>query len=129
MGLRWRGLAVGLAYRGLLRRVDRLIDTQQEQNRLLARLVDRFAPSIDLPVPVPAAPAPRDHLRLSSTDRGDISHLDPAESELAEQFIVQWVQANGQPPTDEEVFAYVTEQQTLQLTAELNEARRDPWSR
>lgn len=94
---------------------------------LLARLVERFAPPV-APVQVESVPA-RHQAKLTPADRSDISHLDPDESQMAEDFIVSWTTHNGQPPTDDEVFAYVSEQQTLQLAHELNEARRDPWSR
>lgn len=122
-----RSLTAGLAYRRLMQRVDKLIEAQEEQNRLFARLVDRFAPPVDLPVAAP--PVARDQARLTAADRGDISHLDPDEMQAAQAFIDQWGSQNGYPPSDEEVFNYLAENHTRQLAAELNESRRDPWSR
>lgn len=127
MAFSLRRFAAGLAYRRLMQRVDKLIEAQEEQNRLFARLVDRFAPSIDLPVAAP--PVARDQARLTPADRGDISHLDPDEMMVAQQFAANWEHQNGYPPSEEEVFNYLAENHTRQLAAALNESRRDPWSR
>lgn len=122
-----RSLTAGLAYRGLQRRLDKLIEAQQEHNALLLRLVDRFAPSIELPPAVQAAP--RDQVRLTPSDRGDISHLDPDEMQAAQAFIDKWGRANGYAPSDEEVMGYLAENHTRELAKSLNESRQDPWAR
>lgn len=122
-----RSLTAGLAYRRLVRVLERHCVAQEETNVLLSRLVERFAPDV---APVATqAPVPRDQARLTAADRGDISHLDPDEMMVAQQFAANWEHQNGYPPSEEEVFAYLAENHTRQLAAELNESRRDPWSR
>lgn len=125
MAFKLRSLTAGLAYRGLQRRLDRLIEAQQEQNQLLLRLVDRFAPPMDLPGAAP--PVARDQARLTPSDRGDISHLDPDEMQAAQAFIDKWGRANGYAPSDEEVFAYLAEHHTQELAKSLNDSREAPW--
>lgn len=124
-----RRLAQALAYRRLIRSLERLGSAQEQTNVLLARLVDRFAPLPVESVTPPASdpPAGADYARLSSRGSvrgGDITHLDPDELQLAQNFVEAYQQQRGQSPSDEEVVSYLAEQETSRLTYELNQASK-----
>lgn len=90
------------------RNVDLRLD---EQNKLLHRLANHFAPL--------APPAPK------VEDRA-IDHLNQTEAALVLQYVDRIAQHEGRAPTEDEVMAYLASEESLDLQQRLNdEAARD----
>lgn len=119
MSLRhWIGAAWSLR-RGLktLASIDQRL---AEQNRLLARIADRFAP-----VP-PAVVASEIGLHTS------VDHLDPIEAALVDDYRERIRRDTGATPDDDQVLTYLADEKTTDLHSrlvardqELDRLRRD----
>lgn len=77
-----------------------------EQNRLLHRLANHFAPER------PAAPPVEDRA---------IDHLNQTEAALVLQYVDRIAQSEGRAPTEEEVMAYLASEESLDLQQRLND--------
>lgn len=113
-----RLLATPLAYRRLIRVLERQATAVEQANLLLARLVDRFVPPVDA-----TATHPTEQAILSGTDRGDISHLDSYEMAVAEDFVAVYTTTKGHPPDEDEVFEYLADYSTRKFAETLNSSR------
>jgi hypothetical protein len=103
----FKRLAAGLLLKRVLRDLMRLADGLDQQNVLLARLADRFAP-LD-PVTVKAE---------VRADTG-VSHLDVDEAFLAQEFVARTLRDTGHLPDEEEILIHLADERTLDLHARL----------
>ena len=84
-----------LQTRRLLRTLDRLAQTHEQQVRLLARLADHFCPEV-------VAVSPED-LRAHS----GVSYAEDLEQGTILRFVEKTVRDTGREPTEEEIIDYV----------------------
>lgn len=103
--MKLRALGSLLAYRRLIKGLDRLGSALDTQNVLLARLVDRLAPA------VPASEAPEE----------SVSYTDERDIVLSLDYIERTRAHTGHTPSDEEVIAYLADEKTQALQSRLNE--------
>jgi len=103
-----RLFGIGYLARRLVRELGGLREGLAEQNRLLARLADQFAP-----IPPPA----EDLARTTSAD-----HLDDREMGVILAYIDRCRHDLGRDPSDDEILAYLADERTQDLQARLAEA-------
>ena len=93
--------------RRLARDVGRLADSLAVQNGLLERLVDHFAPLQTEPE------------RVTLRQDTGLSHFDPVEATLAQDYIDRTYRQTGHLPDDEEVLVYLADEKTVDLHTRL----------
>lgn len=98
--------------RSLVKELRLLREGQTEQNRLLRRLADRFAPA-----------APAADPAVVSRETG-VTYTDPLDQALLEEYAVRIHQATGHFPTDDELLAYISDDRTRTLHQRLAERDR-----
>lgn len=92
----FRGLQASLLLRRLSRQLDRLNESWETHNQLLARLADRFAPEI--PTEAPA--------------RASVDFLNQEEADQVLRYVERSIRDTGRHPTDEEILVYLAEEAT-----------------
>ena len=103
--MKLRTLGSLLAYRHLVRSLDRIGSALDQQNRLLLRLADHLAPEM----PVSAAP------------EDSVSYTNEQDILLSLDYIERTRAQTGHTPSDEEVIAYLADERTQALQSRLNE--------
>jgi len=99
----FKRLAAGLLLKRLARDFTRIATALDQQNVLLARLADRFAP-ID-------PPTDRAEVRA---DTG-VSHLDTDDAFLAQEYVARTFRDTGHMPDEDEILVYLADEKTLDL--------------
>lgn len=100
-------LAAALLLRKVSRDLTRIADGVAQQNVLLERLAARWAP-IDPPTARAEVQA----------DTG-VSHLDPIDAALAQEFVARTQADTGHVPDDDEILIYLADEKTHELHARL----------
>jgi hypothetical protein len=96
-------LATALLFRRLARDLGEVAAALRQQNALLLRLADRYAPA--------DPPTERVEVRM---DTG-VSHLDATEAQLAQEYVARTQRDTGHIPDDEEVLIYLADEKTHDL--------------
>lgn len=107
-----RLLATGFLVRRLAKTLDRIDQHLVEQNTLLLRLANQFAPQ---------PPAAEDLSAQSSVD-----FLNSHEAGVVLSYIERTIREVGRQPTEEEILTYLADEATTDLVARL--AGPDPRS-
>lgn len=102
MGLR-RWLTTGFAVRRGLRTLSAIEQRLAEQNLLLARLANHFAP-------MPPAVTAADVVTHSQVD-----HLDEAEMAIVLDFVARTERDTGHTPDEDEIATYLADEKTVDL--------------
>lgn len=102
--MKLRTLGSLLAYRRLIRGLDRIGAALDTQNQVLARLADHLAPAL------PASEAPEE----------SVSYTSEADIVLSLDYIERTRAHTGHTPSDEEVIAYLADERTQALQSRLN---------
>lgn len=96
--------------RRLIRAVEALVAAQQEQNGLLRRLADEYAP-------VPPAVGVVEQKRQQAEDA--VTFLDPNEMADILNYREKVKEQTGHEPTEDECIAWLAERETLAWTEKL----------
>lgn len=102
-----RILGVGFLVRGLIKELAGIRTGIETQNRLLAQLADRLAPSL-------AAVSEDDLARHSGVD-----HLDYEEAALVSHYIARTERDTGHTPTEDQIINYLADEKTRDLASRL----------
>lgn len=101
--------------RSAIRALQAIDQRLAEQNRLLQRLADQFAP-------VP--PAEEVDAGRSTPTAAELSYLDPVEIACVQDFQVRYFAATGRDPSDELILEHLAEQKAAGWTDHLNRRAR-----
>jgi hypothetical protein len=99
----FRRLAAALVLRRLSRDLTDIAASLRLQTALLTRLTDRVAP-IDPPT-----------LRRDVAADTGVTHLDPIEAALANDYVARTYRDTGHVPDDDEVLIYLADEKTHDL--------------
>jgi hypothetical protein len=113
LGLGLRRIGLGLLGRRLARELTGIRSALDDQNRLLTRLADRFAPR-------PAAQSSEDIRTLTGVD-----HVDQVELGLVLDYIARTRATTGHEPTEDEILCYLADEKTTDLHARLTERAQE----
>lgn len=100
----FRSVANSFMLRRVLRTLGAVESQLAEQNKLLARLADHFAPVI---------PAPPEDLQKQTS----VDFLNEVEKGRTLDYIEKVLKDGGRPPTEDELIAYLAEEDTQAVTA------------
>lgn len=107
----FKRLTAALLLRKVARDLEAIADALQQQNTLLARLADHWAP-VD----------PRTSRAEVHADTG-WSAFDPIDAALVEDYVARTEAATGHRPDDDEILVYLADEKTVDLHQRL--ASRD----
>lgn len=103
----FKRLTAALLLRQVSRDLSAIAAALQEQNVLLARLAGHYAP-VDPKTSRPEVEA-----------ETGVSHLDPIDAALAQEFVARVQQDTGHVPDDDEILIYLADEKTHELHARL----------
>lgn len=111
-----RLFATALLLRRLVRELQLLRETQQQQTALLARLVDAYFP----------APASTDFAAETATkESSGVSFLDDLEAGLVQDYIERTTRDTGRPPTEDETLTWLADAKTVDLHQRLKARQQE----
>lgn len=99
-----RQLGAGLLARRTLKALERIESHLAQQNRLLIRLADHFAPAFE-DQPEPAGVG--------------VDYLNPQEAGVVLDYIDRTTRDTGRSPTEEEILRYLADEATVDLQARM----------
>jgi len=100
-----RGLTLSRLYRRTLRTLERIDLHLAEQNRILARIANHFAPELSADAPAGAA----------------VDYLNPQEAFVVLDYTERVQREQGRLPTEDEVLRYLADQATVDLQARMEQ--------
>lgn len=108
--MRWgRLLTTGRLLRRGVGALEQIAGQLQQQNQLLLRLADHWAP-----IP-PADPVDR----VERASPASVSFLDAEEQAQVLAYVARTIQDTGREPTDEEIVTFLDDDKTLDLATRL----------